>query len=210
MIRIVIAEDHELVREGIKKIIRPLRDVRVVGEACNIASTLKLIALHKPDVVTLDLSLNGVSELEGLVQIRQCYPHLPVLVLSMYPEERYAIRALKAGASGYVTKAMAAEEVVKGIRKIAGGGRYISQRLAEILAKDLANPSAQLPHTALTEREAQVLRLLGSGMQTKQVAAELSISVSSVNTYRGRIFKKMGLQSNAAVIRYAIEHGLIK
>lgn len=210
MIRIVIADDHELIREGIKKIIRSSRDIRLVGEAANIAEIMHLVARHVPDIVILDLSLPGHDGLEGLVEVRQRFPDIPILILSMYPEERFAIRALRTGASGYITKAMAAEELVKAIRKIMSGGTYVSPRLAELLALDVREPLRVSPHESLSDRELQIVSLLGSGKQVKQIAAQLSISVSSVNTYRARIFRKMGLASNAALIRYAVEHGLLE
>jgi two-component system invasion response regulator UvrY len=210
VIRIAIADDHELIREGIKKIIRSSRDIRLVGEAANISETIQLVAQHAPDIVILDLSLPGHEGLEGLAQVRQRFPDIPVLILSMYPEERYAIRALKTGASGYITKAMAAEELVKAIRKVMSGGTYVSPRLAELLAWDVREPLRVSPHEALTDRELQVVSLIGSGLQVKQIAAQLAISISSVNTYRARVFKKMGLTSNAALIRYAVEHDLVE
>lgn len=209
MIRIVIADDHELIREGIKKIIRSSRDIRIVGEAATVAETIELVAQHAPDLVVLDISLPGYDGIEGLAEVHHRFPAIPILILSMYPEERFAIRALKTGASGYITKAMAAEELVKAIRKIMSGGTFVSARLAELLALDVREPLRVSPHESLTNRELQVVSLLGSGKQVKQVAAELSISISSVNTYRARIFKKMGLPSNAALIRYAVEHGLV-
>lgn len=210
VIRIVIADDHQLIREGIKKIVRSSRDIRLVGEAANIAEAMQLVARHAPDVVVLDLSLPGYDGLEGLVEVRQGFPDIPILILSMYPEERFAVRALKKGASGYVTKAMAAEELLKAIRKVVSGGSYVSPCLAELLALDVRDPLRVSLHEALTDRELQVMSLLGSGKQVKQIAAQLSISTSSINTYRARIFKKMGLASNAAVIRYAVEHDLVE
>jgi DNA-binding NarL/FixJ family response regulator len=196
------------VREGIKKIIRPLRDIRVVGETDTIAGVLRLVEHLQPHAVILDLSLDGCTELDGLLHLRRSFPHTPVLVLSMHSEERFAVKALTAGAAGYVTKAMAAEEVIHGIRKVASGGQYISPRLAEILAKNLSSPIDRLPHQTLTQRELQVLCLLGAGMQTKQVASKLMISVSSVNTYRARIFRKMNMSSNSSLVRYVVEYGL--
>lgn len=209
MIRIVIADDHELIREGVKKILRGPKDMRIVGEAADLEHTIELLGQLSPDIVILDISLPGHEGLEGLAEIRQRFPLIPVLILSMYPEERFAIRALKTGAFGYITKAMAAEELIRAIRKIISGGAYVSPRLADLLATDMREPIPAVPHHGLTERELQVVAMLGAGKQTKQIAAELAISISSVNTYRVRIFRKMGLTSNAAVIRYALEHGLV-
>lgn len=210
MTRIIIADDHELIREGIKKIIRSSKDMQVVGEAGDVAGLIQLAAEHAPDIAILDIGLPGHDDLDGLAEVHHRFPDLPVIILSMYPEERFAIRALKTGASGYITKAMAAEELVKAIRKIKLGGSYISPRLAELLALDARAPRHVAPHDALTNRELQVVSMIGGGKRIKQIAAELAISISSVNTYRSRIFKKMGLSSNAALIRYAVEHGLVK
>lgn len=210
MIRIVIADDHEILREGVKKIIRSHKDMRVVAEAADLAHTMQHVEQHAPDIVILDLSLPGHDGLEGLAEMRRRFSGIPVLILSMYPEERFAIRALKIGASGYVTKAMAAEELIKAIRKIVMGGTYVSPCVAELLASNIRESRGMLPHQSLTDRELQVVSMLGSGKQIKQIAAELSISISSVNTYRVRIFRKTGLASNAAVIRYAVEHGLVE
>ncbi|HYD59265.1 MAG TPA: response regulator transcription factor [Noviherbaspirillum sp.] len=210
MIRVVIADDHELIREGIKKIIRSSKDMTIVGEAGDIAQAIELVAQRTPDIVVLDISLPGHDGLEGLAEVRRRFPGLPVLILSMYPEERYAVRALKAGASGYITKAMAAEELLKAIRKIMTGGTYLSPRVAELLALDVREPKRASLHESLTDRELQIVSLIGEGKQVKQIAADLEISISSVNTYRARIFKKMGLSSNAALIRYAVEHGLVE
>ena len=210
MTGIVIADDHELIREGIKKIIRSSRSMRIAGEAADIEQTLQLAESQAPDMIVLDINLPGIDGLEGLEMVRKRFPAIPVLILSMYPEERYAVRALKAGASGYITKSMAAEELLKAIEKISSGGVYVSPHLAELLALEARQPSRALPHERLTERELQVLSLLASARQVKQIAAELGISISSVNTYRSRIFVKTGMVSNAALIRYAIQQGLVK
>ena len=144
-----------------------------------------------------------------LAEVRRHFPQQRVVMLSMYGEERYAVPALRAGAVGYITKTMAAEELVKAIRKVMEGGTYIGPRLAELLAEEARAPEAGAPHERLTARENEILTLIGAGLQIKQVAAELGISVSSVNTYRLRIFQKMDLHSNAALIRYAVQHGLV-
>jgi two-component system, NarL family, invasion response regulator UvrY len=210
MIRIAIADDHELIRVGVKKIIRPARDMKVVGEATDVAQALQVVREQRPDLLVLDIGLPGCERLEGLLEVRRAFPELPVLVLSMYPEERYAIAALKAGAAGYITKSMAAEELVNAVHKVVAGGSYVSPRVSQLLAEDLRQPVGHgAPHERLTARELQVATLIGAGKAIKQVAAELSISASSVNTYRARVFRKMGLRSNAALIRYAVEQGLV-
>jgi DNA-binding NarL/FixJ family response regulator len=210
MISIVIADDHELIREGVKKILRSAAGLRVAAEAADLAGTLAHIARYRPDLVVLDISLPGHDGLEGLIELRRHYPEQRVIMLSMYGEEQYGLAALKAGAVGYVTKTMAAEELVKAIRQVMEGGAYIGPRLAEQLARQAREPAAAAPHERLTEREREILVLIGAGLQVKQVAAELGISASSVNTYRNRIFQKMQLASNAALIRYAIQNGLVR
>lgn len=209
MIRVVVAEDHVLVREGIKKVLRPLEDVRLLGAVENLAQMFRLLESQEADLAILGLGPNGNDELEGLRLVRKKFPDLPILILSTHSEGRFGVQALKMGARGYVTKSMCIEEFVNAIRRIGQGGHYVSARLAEILAASLASENTLLPHYLLTVREAQVMRLLGSGMQIKTAAAELNLSISSVNTYRARIFKKLGVRSNAALVRYVIEHRLI-
>jgi DNA-binding NarL/FixJ family response regulator len=209
MIRVVIADDHELIRVGVKKILRSCKDVRVVGEAIDLAQAMRMVRELLPDLLVLDISLPGADSLQGLHQVRAEFPALPVLILSMYPEDRFAIPALKAGAAGYITKSMAADELVRAIRKIEGGGSYVSPRVADLLARDLRQVASIEPHEPLTERERQVVALIGAGKPAKQVAAELDISVSSVNTYRSRISRKVGVRGNAGLIRYALKHGLV-
>jgi two-component system invasion response regulator UvrY len=209
MIRIVIADDHELIREGVKKIIRACADIRIVGEASDLAATLALVARQAPDVVVLDISLPGHEGLAGLTELRRGFPAQQVVMLSMYDEERYAVGALRAGASGYITKAMAAEELVNAIRQVVAGSIYIGPQLAELMIRQALDPAPLASHLSLTPRELDIVALIGAGMQVKQVAAELGISVSTVNTYRNRIFRKMGLASNAALIRYALKAGLV-
>jgi DNA-binding NarL/FixJ family response regulator len=212
LIRLVIADDHELIREGIKKIVRPCSDLKVVGEAADLKQAVALVAQVRPDVVVLDISLPDADGLDGLDELRRHFPGLRVVMLSMHPEERYALAALRAGALGYVSKNTASAELVEALRKAAVGTPHIGPRVAELLARESVRPPPHLPphlpHELLAPREAEIVALIGAGLQVKQVAAELGISVSSVNTYRKRIFRKMGLSSNAALIRYALRHGL--
>ncbi|TFW32345.1 response regulator [Massilia horti] len=209
MIRIVIADDHELIRLGVKKIVRSHPDVRIVGEAANLASALALVGQHAPDVVVLDINLPDYDGLEGLAALLHRFPQQRVVLLSTYDEDKYAVRALRAGAGGYVTKSMAAEELMRAVRQVAAGETYIGPRLAEQMARRMLGGGEPLAHERLTARENEILELIGAGLQIKQVAAELGISVSSVNTYRNRIFGKLGLNSNAALIRYALKNGLV-
>jgi DNA-binding NarL/FixJ family response regulator len=168
----------------------------------------------RPDVVVLDVTLPDVDGLDGLAELRHHFPGLRVVMLSMHPEERYALAALRAGALGYVSKTNASADLVEALRKAAEGEPHIGPRVAELLAREAASPPVSphlpphLPHQLLTPRETEIVALIGAGLQVKQVAGELGISVSSVNTYRNRIFRKMGLASNAALIRYALRHGL--
>ena len=209
LIRLVIADDHELIREGIKKILRPCPDLKVAGEAGDLKQAIALVAQVRPDVVVLDVTLPDADGLDGLDELRRHFSGLPVVMLSMHPEERYALAALRAGALGYVSKASVAAELVEALRTAAQGKRYLGPRVAELLVHEAAFPQGAAPHSLLTPREGEIVALIGAGLQVKQVAAELGISVSSVNTYRKRIFRKMGLTSNAALIRYALLHGLV-
>jgi len=209
MIRIVIADDHELIREGVKKIVRSHPDLRIVGEAADLASTIGLVRLHAPDVVVLDINLPDYDGLEGLTELHRHFPGQRVVLLSMYGEEKYAVSALRAGAMGYVTKSMAADELVRAVRQVVDGKTYIGPRLAEQMARQMLEGGGTPQLQSLTKRETEIVALIGAGLQVKQVAAELSISVSSVNTYRNRIFRKLGMQGNAALIRYALQNGLV-
>jgi DNA-binding NarL/FixJ family response regulator len=208
LIRLVIADDHELIREGVKKIVRHCADLKVVGEAANLEQAIPLIAQVRPDLVVLDVTLPDADGLEGLAALRRHFPGLRIVMLSMHPEERYAVEALRAGALGYVSKGAATAELVEALRKAGQGSPWVGPRLAELLAREAAAPPPAPPHHLLTPREGEIVALIGAGLQVKQVAAELGISISSVNTYRNRIFRKMGLSSNAALIRYALRHGL--
>jgi DNA-binding NarL/FixJ family response regulator len=208
MIRIIIADDHELIREGVRKILRGERDMRVVGEAANVGELLALVGQCEAEVLVLDINLPGRSGLDALGELRGLRRALAVVVLSMHPEDRFALRALKAGAAAYVSKASAADELVAAVRKAASGMRYISPTVADLLARELENPKSTAPHEKLSARESQILSLIGAGKSAKQIASELSISVNTVNTHRARILEKMGMRGNAELIRYAVEHGL--
>ena len=209
MIRVLIADDHAVVRQGLKQILGDAPGMVVAGEATNGQEVLDRIRAETWDLVVLDISMPDRSGLDVLKEIRAERPQLPVLVLSMYPEDQYAMRVLKAGASGYLTKDSAAEELVKAIHKVVSGGRYVSPYLAERLAFDLGVDSSKLPHESLSDREFQVLRLIAAGKSAKEIAAELSLSAKTVSTYRARLLEKMSLGTNAELIHYAIEKHLI-
>ncbi len=209
MIRVLIADDHAVVRQGLKQILGDTPEMLVAGEAANGQEVLDRVRAETWDVVVLDISMPDRSGLDILKQLRSERPKLPVLVLSMYSEDQYAIRVLKAGASGYMTKDSAADELVKAIRKVVSGGRYVSPLLAEKLAFGIGDDLSRLPHEALSDREFQVLRMIAAGKSVKEIAAELSLSVKTVSTYRARLLEKMNLGTNAELIHYAIQNNLI-
>ena len=210
MINILIADDHALIREGLKKILNSEPNMTVVGEASNVVELFKALERLVVNIVLLDITMPGESGLDALKELRQKHPGLPVLILSFHPEHRFAVRALKAGAAGYLTKESAAEEVAQAIRKVIGGGKYVSAALAEQLATELDEQGGKLLHETLSDREFQVMRLIAAGKKSSEIAAELAVSVNTVNTYRMRILEKMRMESNVELSRYAVEHGLIE
>ena len=210
MINVLIADDHALIREGLKKTLSDEPDMKLIGEANNVAELFKQLGRLVANIVLLDITMPGESGLDALKELRQKYPHIPVLILSFHPEHRFAVRALKAGASGYITKQSAPEELVQAVRKIVGGGKYVSAALAEELATELDTGSSKLSHETLSDREFQVMRLIAAGKKSSEIAEELSVTLSTVNTHRMRIFEKMKMQSNVELARYAIENGLIE
>lgn len=210
MINVLVADDHALIREGLKKTLSGEPDMAVVGEATNVAELFQQLERLTVSIILLDITMPGESGLDALKELRQKYPHVPVLILSFHPEHRFAVRALKAGAAGYITKQSATEELVQAVRKIVGGGKYVSAALAEELATELDTENGKLPHETLSDREFQVMRLIAAGKKSSEIAAELAVSVNTINTYRMRIFEKMKMQSNVELSRYAVEHGLIE
>jgi len=210
MFRLLIADDHPVVRQGLRRIIAEQPWLTVVGEATNGDDVLAQTARLKADVLLLDVSMPGAGFLEVLRQLRRDHPGLRVLVLSVHPEEQYALRALRAGADGYLTKDHSPEQLVEAIRKVVRGGKYVSTSLAERLAFDLAAGGEGPAHDALSDREYEVLCLLGSGRSVKEAAAALGVSPKTVSTYRARLLEKMQLASNADLVRYAAQHGLIR
>jgi DNA-binding NarL/FixJ family response regulator len=209
MIRLLIADDHAVVRRGLKEILTAESDMVLVGEARSGPELLALARKERVDVVVLDITMPGRSGLEVLKELRQELPRVRILVLSMHPEDQYAVRALRAGAAGYLTKESAPDELVKAIRRIVAGGRYVSASLAEHLALGLSDEAERSPHERLSDREYQVLCLLASGKSVSDVAEELALSVKTVSTYRARILEKMNLKNNAELTRYAIENHLV-
>jgi two-component system, NarL family, invasion response regulator UvrY len=210
MYEILIVDDHAILRKGV---IMSMEDTRLCvscDEASNAEEALRKLAARKFDLVLLDISLPGRNGLDLLKQLSRDYPALPVVILSMYPEEDYAIRALSLGACGYLTKESASEEIETAVQKVLSGGRYISPSLAETVAVHLGSglDKGALPHDALSSREAQFLRMIGSGKTPSQIADELSLSIKTVSTYRSRVLAKLKLSNNAELIKYAIKHGL--
>ncbi len=209
MINVVIADDHSIVRRGFRQIIEETHDLRVVGEAADGQALLGWLRQGSCDIVVLDLSMPGQNGIELLEELRALYPGLQVLVMSMHAEDQYAVRVLKAGASGYMSKEHAADLLAPALRKIAAGGRYVSDTLGEMLAFNLGGDTNQAPHETLSNREFQVLVMLAQGKSASAIAADLMISVKTVSTYRSRILEKLGLASNAEMVRYALEKNLI-
>jgi two-component system invasion response regulator UvrY len=209
MIRLMIADDHAMFREGVKQILASQADMTVVAEAGDGHAALEAVRRAEIDVVLLDISMPGLSGLDILRDIVLECPHVAVLVLSMHPEEQYAIRVLRAGAVGYLTKESAAAELIAAIRKVAGGGTYVSSALAQTLAAALRENWDTLPHHLLSDREFQVMRMLALGMRVREIAEQLFLSEKTITTYRARVLEKMKLRTNADITRYAIRHRLI-
>ena len=209
MIRILIADDHAIVREGLKQIVAETHDMVVAGEASNGREILALAASQGWDVVLLDIAMPGRGGMDTLRQLKRSYPELPVLMLSIYPEDQYGVRALKNGASGYLNKDSAPEELVAAIRKVTQGRKYVSATLAEKLARDLSSDNQSAPHEALSAREYQVMLMLASGRTVSEIADELSLSVKTISTNRTRLMKKMNMKTNAELTYYAVKQGLV-
>lgn len=210
MIRVLVADDHAVVRRGLVQILTEAPDMVVAGEASTGREVLQAVWKHDYDVLVLDIAMPEGSGLEVLQQLQTLKPDLRVLILSMYPERQYAVRALKTGAAGYLTKESVPDELIAAIRKVARGGKYVSQSLAEQLASELRGEVEKEPHQTLSDREYQVMTLLAAGKSVTDVAEELSLSVKTVSTYRARILDKLNLKSIAEIIRYALEHGLVE
>lgn len=209
MLRILIADDHPIVRRGLKQIVAETSDMVVADEANNGAEVLNKVWKNDYDVVVLDISMPGKSGMDILGELKSIKPNLPVLILSIHPEEQYAVRMLRAGASGYLTKEMAAPQLIEAIRKVSQGGKYVSPSLAERFATHLVIGSGKPLHETLSDREYQVLCIIASGKMVKEIAQEMSLSVKTVSTHRSRILKKMGMKNNAELIRYAIQNHLV-
>ena len=210
MIRVAIADDHPIVRQGLRRIATEGAKIVVSGEAASAAELFRLVAGVPVDVVLLDVSMPGSTFVETVRALRENFPGLRVLVLSVHPEDQWALRALRAGASGYLTKDHSPDQLVEAIHRVARGGKYVSESLAEKLAGLVDLGTLHVPHQQLSDREFEVLCSLGRGMTVKDVAIRMQLSAKTVSTYRGRLLEKMGLNTNADLVRYVVEHDLMR
>ena len=209
MIRVLVADDHAVVRRGVIQILAEAPGVVAVGEAGTGRQVLQMVREQGCDLLVLDIAMPDGGGLEVLQELETLAPDVPVLVLTTYPERQYAIRALKAGAAGYLTKESAPDELIEAIRVVSRGGKYITRSLAQTLAEELRRETPAEPHAALSNREYQVMTKLAAGTSLSDIAAEFSLSVKTVSTYRARILQKLQLSNTAEIVRYAFEHGLV-
>jgi DNA-binding NarL/FixJ family response regulator len=208
-VRVLVVDDHTIVREGLKRILADAPELQVAGEAASGTEAIRLAREGRWDVMLLDVSLPGANGLEVLRAVKEHDPKLQVLVLTMYPEDQYALRMLRAGAAGYLTKEGAPGQLVTAIRKVAAGGKYISSAVAEKLAWELEGKKRAATHEELSNREFEILRLIASGKTVSQIAQDLHLSVKTVSTYRMRLLMKLHMKSNAELTHYAIKGGLV-
>jgi len=209
MIKVLIADDHAVVRRGLRQILSETADILVGGEASTVHEVRDLTREQRWDVIVLDINMPGGSGLELISELRKERPGPRILVLTVFPEDQYAVRTLRAGASGFLSKESAPEKLIEAVRKIAGGGRYVSVELAETLASLVAGEAVGLPHERLSDREFGVFKRLAEGRTVSQIAQELSLSVKTVSTHRTRILKKMEMKTNAELTHYAVKASLI-
>ena len=208
-IRIFIADDHPIVRPGLRRIVEEDPGMAIAGEAGDAAALLAALQSTAADLVLLDVSMPGAPFLETLKELRARHPSVRVLALSVHPEDQWAVRALRAGASGYLTKDHSPDQLLEAIRRVYRGGKYVSPTLAQRLAEQLDGGAERAPHELLSDREFEVMRRLGNGLTITQIASELALSAKTVSTYRARILEKMAVESNADLVRYAARYGLI-
>lgn len=209
MIKLLIADDHEVVRKGLRQILEEASDIVVAGEASNGSEVLEKVRSETWDALVLDITMPGQSGLEVLKALRLEHPTMPVLILSMHAEDQYAARVLKAGASGYLPKESAPEELVRAVRQVCSGEKYVSALQAEKLLSPLDQISDRAPHQTLSDREFEVLRSIASGRTVSQIADQIHLSIKTVSTYRTRILKKMSMKTNAELTTYAVRNGLV-
>jgi two-component system, NarL family, invasion response regulator UvrY len=209
MIRIFITDDHLLIREGFRKILQDEKDISIIGEAGNAADAMDFVLKNNLDILILDLNLPDKNGLDLLKELKAIKPELKILILSMHPEDRFAMRVLRAGASGYLTKESVGDELIRAIRKVYNGGKYVSEKLAELLAFEVQGGIDRPIHEILSDREFQVLQMIASGKTLAEISENLSLAVTTVSTYRARILEKLNLHSNAELIHYAITNNLL-
>jgi DNA-binding NarL/FixJ family response regulator len=210
MIKVLVADDHAVVRRGLRQILAETADILVGGEASSLPEVRQKVHEGRWDVVVLDISMPGGSGIELVSELRKLGPTPRFLVLTMHPEDQYAVRAIRAGAAGFLTKESAPEKLIEAVRKIAAGGRYVSADLAEVLASVVAGESTGTPHERLSDREFEVLKLLASGKTVSQVATDLGLSVKTVSTHRTRLLKKMDMTTNAELTHYAVKNRIVE
>jgi len=209
VIKVLVADDHAVVRRGLRQILTETQDIMVGGEASTAQEVVDLVRAQRWDVVILDVNLPGGNGIELLADLRREHPELRVLVLTVYSEEQYAVRAIRAGACGFLTKESAPDKLIDAVRKIAGGGRWVSAELAETLASVLAGDAKGAPHERLSDREFEIMKMLASGKTVSQIAQALALSVKTVSTHRTRILRKMDLKTNAEITSYAVRAKLV-
>jgi two-component system invasion response regulator UvrY len=210
VIKVLVADDHAIVRRGLRQILAETPDILVGAEAANASEVRSLVQQQRFSVLLLDISLPGASGLELLADVRKERPDLPVLILTVHSEDQYAVRAIKSGAAGFLTKESAPERLIEAVRKVASGGRYVSEALAERLASALAGDGKGNPHERLSDREFEILKMLASGKTVSEVAHDLSLSVKTVSTHRTRLLKKMEMKTNAELTSYAVRNRLVE
>ena len=210
MIRVLICDDHAIVRQGLCQVIAETDDIRAVAEASGYPEVMTPLRSMEIDMLLLDISMPGKNGIEILKIVKKEFPKLPVLILSMYPEDQYAVRAIRAGASGYMTKQSAADQLIKAVRQVVGGRKYITPELAEALANSLGRNTDVMPHEVLSDREYQTLCLIAAGRTLSEIAVELSLSAKTVSVYRARLLEKMALKNNAELTHYALKHALVE
>jgi len=210
VIRVLICDDHAIVRQGLCQVIAETTDIRAVAEASGYPEVMTPLRTMEIDMLLLDISMPGKNGIEILKIVKKEFPKLPVLILSMYPEDQYAVRAIRAGASGYMTKQSAADQLIKAVRQVVGGRKYITPELAEALANNLGRNTDVMPHEVLSDREYQTLCLIAAGRTLSEIAVELSLSAKTVSVYRARLLEKMALKNNAELTHYALKHALVE
>ena len=210
MIRVLICDDHAIVRQGLCQVIAETTDIRAVAEASGYPEVMTPLRSMEIDMLLLDISMPGKNGIEILKIVKKEFPKLPVLILSMYPEDQYAVRAIRAGASGYMTKQSAADRLIKAVRQVVGGRKYITPELAVALANNLGRNTDVMPHEVLSDREYQTLCLIAAGRTLSEIAVELSLSAKTVSVYRARLLEKMALKNNAELTHYALKYALVE